>query len=86
MNDYFSSIPLKWPEKTRKICLALLKDVQQFCHENNLKNYKQLAVMDIFHVSFQYFINSKISNHMDLIEFFQEQTLRYAIDVKWLFS
>lgn len=76
---------MKWPEKSQKICLALLKDVQQYCQENNLKNTKEIVMAEIFYESFKYFVNSKISNQKNLIEFFQEQTLRYAVDVRMFF-
>lgn len=73
---------MAWSEKTKKIYLSLMKDIQTYCSEQHLNHLKELAVLEIFSASFKYFVNSRIATNKDLIEFFQEQTLRYAVDVK----
>lgn len=73
---------MKWPEKTKTIYLSLMKDILAYCNGHHLNHLKELAVLEIFSASFKYFVNSKIANNTDLIEFFQEQTLRYAVDVR----
>lgn len=70
-----------WNNITRKIVFCLLKDVLEFCINEHYNHKKSLALMELFYYAFEYFINSKISNRIDLTNFFQEQVLRYAVNV-----
>lgn len=75
-------MPDHWNKAIKKICLTLLKDVKMFSSEQNHSNYQTLAALEMFFYTFKYFVGFKTTTMEELISFFQEQMLRYLVEVR----
>lgn len=71
---------VSWSNDLKRLCLMLLDDVRQYC-QPTFSNYQLLAAIEIFFYTFKYAVNSKVANTQETVDFFQEQLLKYAVEV-----
>lgn len=70
-----------WSNDLKRLCLMLLGDVRQYC-QSTFSNYQLLAAVELFFYTFKYAVNSKVANTQETVDFFQEQLLKYAVEVR----
>lgn len=77
----------RWDEDCKWLCLSMLDDVRRYCERKLLfKNFQLLAAVELFFFAFKYVVNSRTANTQETIAFFEEQLLRYAVEVKTIFA
>lgn len=81
-------MPESWSDDLRRLCMLFLTDLQQHCAEHfkqpPLTNYQLLAAVEIFFYAFKYAVHARASNAQEVVDFFQEQLLRYAVErIPW---
>lgn len=69
-----------WNNNVKQLCLMLLADVREYC-QPKFSNYQLLAAVELFFYTFKYAVNTKLANTQETVEFFQEQLLKYAVEV-----
>lgn len=80
-DDRLSSTEL--PLIASDLCFSILDEVRTVCIDDfHFTNFKTMSAVEVFFRTFNYFVNSKMANTSALIEFFQEQILMYAVEVR----
>lgn len=72
-------MPTYWTEAIRKVGSAMIHDV--FDNLPTFKNVQKLAAAEIFFYTLKFFVNTKIADPKELVDFFEEQLLRYSVEV-----
>lgn len=73
----------RWDDDCKWLCVTLLNDVRLYCDDNlSFNNFKLLAAVEMFFFTLKYIINSRTANTQDAIDFFEEQLLRYSVEVR----
>lgn len=78
-------MPASWPDELRRLCQLFLNDVRQQCAERirpPLTTYQMVGAVETFYHTFAYAVNARASSTQEVIDFFQQQLLRYAVEVR----
>lgn len=73
----------EWTQIAKKLCFSTLDEVRSVCLDDfHFTIFKTMSAVEVFFHTFQFFVNSKVTNSSALIEFAQEQVLLYAVEVR----
>lgn len=76
-------MPLYWSDPVKQIATSMIYDVIQ-CFRNREPAFKSLKILtaaELFFNTLKFFLNTKVADTKQVIDFFEEQLLRYAVEV-----
>lgn len=78
-----TKMPAEWPKSIRDIGAAMIDDVFRYVDDQDTKfnNVQKLSVAEIFLNTLKFFVNTKTADARETVDFFEEQLLRYAVEV-----
>lgn len=76
-------MPAHWSPTMRQIGTAAIHDIFDHLDRQRppFKSLQKLAAAEIFFYTLKFFVNTKIVDAKETVDFFEEQLLRYAVEV-----
>lgn len=79
-------MPTYWSPGMQKIGATAMFDVLDHLQQQPLFTFssiQKLAACEIFFYTLKFFVNTKIANAQETVDFFEEQLMRYAVEVPY---